>query len=107
MDGRQNRCPDQAAVTQNHEVVVAVNQVELVGVLEYFRDVKVFGHLGIGGGVFLIALVNHGVKPGAGDRVSGGEQGHVPAACDQTFRKVAGHCFPGAVVPGRCPPSDR
>ena len=107
MDGGQNRCPDQAAVTQSHEVVVAVNQVELVGVLERFRDVKVFGHLGVGGGVFLVALVNHGVEPGAGDRVPGGEQGHVPAARDQAFGKVAGHRFPGAVVPGRCPPGDR
>ncbi len=107
MDGGQNRCLDQAAVTQSHEVVVAVNEVELGGVLERFRDVKVFGHLGIGGGVLLIALVDHGVEPGAGDRVPGGEQGHVPAARDQAFGEVAGHRLPGAVVPGRGPPGDR
>src|SRR5918996_4331743 len=42
MNGGQNRCPDQATVTQSHEVVVAVNQVEFVSVLECFSDVKVF-----------------------------------------------------------------
>ena len=107
MDGGQDRCPDQAAVAQGHEVVVAVNEVELGGVLERFRDVQIFGHLGIGGGILLIALVDHGVEPGAGDRIPGGEQGHVPAAPDQAFGQVAGHRFPGAVVPGRRPPGDR
>ena len=107
MDRGQHRGPDQAAVAQGHEVVVAVNQVELAGVLERFRDVKVFGDLGIGGGVLLITLVDHGVEPGAGDRVPGGEQGHVPAARDQAFGEVAGHRFPGAVLPRRGPPGDR
>ena len=31
----------------------------------------------------------------------------VAAARDQAFGKVAGHRFPGAVVPGRGPPGDR
>ena len=50
MDGRQHRGLDQAAVTQSHEVVVAVNEVELGGVLERFRDVEVFGDLGSAAG---------------------------------------------------------
>ena len=107
MNGGQHRCPDETAVAQGHEVVVAVNQVELVSVLERFGDVKVLGDLGIGGGVLLITPVDHGVEPGARDGVPGGEQGYVPAARDQAFGEVAGHRFPGAVVPGRGPPGDR
>ena len=107
MDCGQHRCSDQTAVAQGHEVVVAVNEVEFGGVLEGLRDVKIFGHLGIGGGVFFIALVDNGVELGARDRVPGCKQSYIPAACDQAFGNISGHGFPGAVLPGRCSPGYR
>jgi hypothetical protein len=57
--------------------------------------------------VLLEAPVCHRVQPGAGDRIPGREQRHVPAAGDQAFGNVAGHRFPGATMAGRCSPGDR
>ena len=105
MDSGQNRCLDQAAIAQRHEVIVAVNQVELGGVLEDLCDVKVFGHLGIGSGVFFISFVNDGVEPGAGDRVLGGKQSHVPAARHQSFGNITRHGLPCTVSPRGGSPS--
>ena len=47
VDGREDRRLHQPRVGQRHEVVVAVDEVELGGVLEHFGDVKVLGDFGI------------------------------------------------------------
>src|SRR3954453_8825840 len=47
MDGGQHRRPDQPAKRQRHEIVVAMNKIELTRAFEGFRDVKVLGDLWI------------------------------------------------------------
>ena len=56
MNRGQHRRLDQPGVAQRHEIVVAVDQVELRRMLEGLRDVQVFGDLGIDGAIFLISL---------------------------------------------------
>ena len=107
MDGSENRRLDQSRVGQSHEVVVAVDQVKLRGVFERFGDVQIFGHFGIDGGILFIALVHNGMQVGAGHGISGGKQSHVPAAGNEPFRDIAGHGFPGAILPRRRSPSYR
>ena len=44
---------------------------------------------------------------GACERISGGEQCHVPPAGNEAFSDVASHGFPSAILPGRRAPRDR
>ena len=57
MDGGQDGRSDQAAEGQRHEIVVAVDEIELSGMFEDFREMKVFRHLGINRAVFFVSLV--------------------------------------------------
>ena len=62
VDRSQYRCAFQPCVSQCDEVVMAVDQVKLGGPFECGGDVKVFGHLGIGGGFLFLSLINNGVQ---------------------------------------------
>ena len=104
VDGREDRRLHQPGVGQRHEVVVAVDEVELSGVLERFGDVKVLGYFGIDGGILFIPPVDHGMQASAGHGIPGGEQRHIPATGDQSFGDVAGDRLPRAVLPGRRSP---
>ena len=86
---------------------MAVNDVKLSSMLEYFGDMEVFGYFRIDAAVFLVSLVDHRVESSAGDRIPGGEQSHIPAARDESFGDIAGNGFPSAVLPGRRPPCNR
>ena len=98
MDRGQYRRLHQPGVAQRHKVVVAVDQVELPGMLKGFRDVQVFGYLGIDGTILLVTLIDHRMEPGAGDGVTSGEERHLPASSHQPFGDVAGHGLPGAIL---------
>ena len=87
VDGGEDRRLDQPRVGQRHEVVVAVDQVELSSVLERFGDVKVFGYFGIDGGILFIAPVHHGMQTSAGHGIPAGEQRYIPATGDQVLRR--------------------
>jgi hypothetical protein len=50
-----------------------VNKVEFSGVLESFRDVQIFGDLGIDPVIFLVPMLDYGMQAGAGDGISRGE----------------------------------
>src|SRR5205807_9942448 len=54
MDGSENRRLHQPSVGQRHEVVMAVYEVKLRGVLKRFGAMKVFGYFGIDGGMLFI-----------------------------------------------------
>src|SRR4029077_2209936 len=84
-----------------------MDEIKLASALERFGDVKVLGYFGIDAGILFISLVHHGMQVSAGHRVPAGEQRHIPATGDEPFRDVAGHCFPGAVLPRRCSPGYR
>ncbi len=58
---------------------MAVDEVELPGVLECFRNVKVLGDFGIDGGIFFIPTVYHSVQMSPGKRIASGEQRDIPA----------------------------
>ena len=103
----QHRRLHQPRIGQCHKVIVAVDQVKLRGVLKDLRDVQVFGYLGIDRRILFIALVHHRVQMGAGDRVGGGEEGHIPSPGHQAFGDVAGHRLPGAILARRRPPGNR
>ena len=107
VDGRQHRRLHQPRVGQRHKVVVAVDQVELRGVLKGLRDVQVFGYLGIDGRVLFIALRHHRMQMGAGERIAAGEERHIPSPCHQAFGDIAGHRLPCPVLPRGRPPGDR
>src|SRR5271154_3340347 len=47
VDRGQHRRLHQPRIGQGHKVIMAVDQVELRGVLEELRDMEVFGYLGI------------------------------------------------------------
>ena len=94
-------------VSQRHEIVVAVDQVKLGGVFKGLRDVQVFGDFGIDGAILFISAVDHGMQPGAGDRVARGEKRDVPTPRHQALGDVAGHRLPGAVLPRRSTPGNR
>ena len=68
MDGGEDRRLHQPAVGQRHEIVMAVDEVKLSGVLERFGDVKVFGDFGIDGGILFIPPVHHGMQLSAGSQ---------------------------------------
>jgi hypothetical protein len=107
VDGSEDRGLDQPGVGQSHEVVVAVDEVELSSALERLGDVKVFGYFGIDGGILFIPLVHHGMQVSAGYRIPAREQRHIPATGDEPFGDVASHRFPGAVLPRRRSPGYR
>ena len=46
---------------------MAVDEVKLSSVLECFRDVKVFGYLGVNGSILFIPPIYDGVQVSAGD----------------------------------------
>ena len=107
VDGSEHRRPHQAGVRKRHEIVVAVNEIELGGVLEGFRDVEVLGDFRIDGAVLFVPAFDHRMQPRAGHGVPGGKQGYVPTAGHQAFRNVAGHRLPRAVLPRRSAPGHR
>src|SRR5216683_3137284 len=84
VDGSEDRCLDQPAVGQRHEVVVTMDEVKLSSTLERFGDVKVFGYFGIDGGILFMSFVNHGVQVSAGHRIPTGEQRHIPTTGDES-----------------------
>src|SRR5260370_15128600 len=47
VDGGEDRCLDQPAVGQRHEVVVTMAEVKLSSTLARFGDVKQFGYFGL------------------------------------------------------------
>jgi len=104
MDGGQDGCLDQPGVSQSHEVIVAVDEIEFARVLEGFGDVKVFGHFGIDGGILFVPLVHYGMQASAGNGIPGGEQRHVPATGDEAFGDVASDRFPSTVLARRRTP---
>src|SRR2546425_4430334 len=56
VNGSEDRCLNEPSVSQRHEVVVAMDEVELSRVLERFGDVKIFGYFGIDGTSLFVSL---------------------------------------------------
>src|SRR5579862_6672631 len=102
----EDRSLYQACVRQSHEVVMAVDEIELSGVLEGLGNMKVFGDFRIDPWILFISSSYDGVKPGAGDGIAGGEQCHIPTAGGEPFGNVAGNRLPCAVMPRRRSPGD-
>src|SRR5438105_14828827 len=107
MDGGEDRCFDQPRVAQWHEVVVAVDEVEFSRELERFGDVQVFGYFGVDGGGLFIPLFHDGTQVSAGHRISGSEQGHIPATADDPLADITSHRLPTAISPRRASPCER
>src|SRR4051812_22971829 len=98
MHCRENRSFYQPAVSQRHEVVVAMNKVKLGSMFECFRNVKVFGYFGVNGGVFFIPPFYYGVQMSASYGIRGGKQCDTPPPSHKTFGDVARHRLPRAVL---------
>ena len=107
MDGSQHRRLYQPGIGQGHKVIVAMDQVELGCVFKRLRDVQVFGYFRIDRPILFIASFYHRMQSGAGDRISSGEQGHIPSPFHQPFGDVAGHRLPGAILARRSSPGHR
>ena len=73
MNGRQYRRLDQPCVGERHEVIVAVDQIKLGGMLEDFGDMQIFSNLRIDAAVFFVAPLNYRVEAGSRHRVSSRE----------------------------------
>jgi hypothetical protein len=104
VDRGQNRRLHQPCIRQCHKVIVAVDEVKLLGVFKDLGDVEVFGYFGIDRPVLFITPGDDRMQVSAGERIAGGEESHIPAQVNQAFRYVAGNCFPGAILAwGRSP----
>src|SRR6266498_3029715 len=84
-----------------------MDEIKLSRELERFGDVQVFGYFGVDGGVLFIPLFHDGMQVSAGHRISGSEQGHVPATRDEPLGDIASHRLPSAILPRRRSPCYR
>ena len=86
---------------------MAVDEVEIRGMLEHFGDVKVLSHLGIYAAILFVPAFDHGMQTRAREGVPGSEQRDIPATRYQSFGDVAGDRLPRAVLPRRRAPCHR
>src|SRR5437660_6279925 len=107
MGGAEEWYFHQQRVAQWHEAVSPVDAVEFSRELDRFGDVQVFGYFGVDGGVLFIPLFHDGMQVSAGHRISGSEQGHIPATGDEPLGDIASHRLPSAILPRRRSPCYR
>ena len=107
MDSGQHRGLNQARVSERHEIVVAVDEIELSGMLKDFGDVKIFGDFGIDVAVLFVSASDHGMQAAACNGIRGGKESDVPAPRDKAFRNIARDRFPRAVLSRRRSPCNR
>ena len=73
MDCREDRRLHQTTVGESHEIVMAVDEVELGSVFERLGDVEVLGHFRVDGAVLFVPAVDYGMQTGTCDGIAGGE----------------------------------
>ena len=107
MHSGEHRCLHQPRIGERHEVVMAMDQIKFSGMFEGFRDVEIFGDLGIRIGILFVTLLDYAMQIRFGDGIFRREQSDVPTTGDKSFGDIAGNRLPSAILPRRSAPGGR
>src|SRR5947209_1131440 len=98
MHGCDNRCGDEARVSQRHEVVVTVDEVKLACPLHGCSEVQKLPYLRLEGRILGVWPRDDRFKGRTGERITRGEERDVIAAANQSLAQVCDYRFPCPVL---------